>query len=88
MQDFLREQRIIVEFLPSYSSALNGIEHCWAALKSAWMKLLATYTTNYDRDAHIERDILRLCSELNVTPRLLAHQRELFRKVKEENKLA
>jgi hypothetical protein len=67
---------------------LNGIEHCWAALKTAFRKLLASHTGKYNRDLNIERDVLRLCGELTVTPKLLAHQLELFKKVKEEGVLA
>ena len=55
----------------------------WAALKRSWRKLLASTTTKYDRDLNIEPDILRLCNELTVTPKLLAHTEGLFRKVKD-----
>ena len=60
----------------------------WAALKRKWRKLLASFSTKYDRDQFIERDILKLCGELTVTNDMLAHQLELFRRVKEDGILA
>ena len=88
LQAFFREHKVSVEFTPPYSSSLNCVEHMWAALKRKWRKLLASFSTKYDRDQFIERDILKLCGELTVTNDMLAHQLELFRRVKEDGILA
>ena len=70
---WLKEHKITVEFLPPYSSALSCIEHSWSQMKHKWKKELASHKVVYDRDRYLAGDILEICRNLTVTPKLLAH---------------
>ena len=84
---FLKEKKVRYEFVPPYSSSLNPQEHLWASMKMAWKRKLAKETLVYDRDRFMAPDILEICRNLTVTPRLMAHQLKLFDQVK-KGKLA
>ena len=42
-------------------------------MKTMWRKKLAQETLVYDRDQYLASDILTICDNLVVTPKLLAH---------------
>ena len=76
-KEYVRSKGVLLEYSPRYSSSLNAIEHAWSSLKTAWRRFLVRQTTTYNR-SNLERDITKMCYDLNITPALLAHQQRLF----------
>ena len=69
VRDFCQLKKIYLLFTARYSSPLNAIEHIWAAMKIRWNRFLAGCDGIYDHK-HMERDLLRISNEINITPKL------------------
>jgi len=71
VREFISNAGVTVEFLPSYSSPLNCIEHVWSSMKRMWAGFMANQYA-YDRQ-NLREDILRIVRRVQITPQLVDH---------------